>query len=242
MIKEMLPRAVFFDLDDTLLDGYSAMLAAWAVVCSEASPRLGCEPDALRDAIRREAMSFWKDESAVGHWRVRLADARTHVIHAALEAEGWDVSLAEGISRRYGEEHRAALVPFDDALETVEAVRAAGVRVGLLTNGPRALQRDKVERFKLEPLMDVIVIEGEFGRGKPAREVFEHGLRVLGAPPEQAWHVGDNLYADIGGAKGCGLSAAWIHRDRLELREDVGAARPDLVISNLRQLRDALAV
>ena len=235
----MRPRAVFFDMDDTLLDSYSAMQASWAVVCAEFAGPLCCEPDALRDAIRREAAGFWKDEEVVGHWRVRLQDARTHVIERALTVEGWDPSLAERISVRYGAEHRAHLAPFGDAIETLEALRGAGLRTGLITNGPRELQRDKIERFALARHMDAIVIEGEFGKGKPAREVFEHALAAVRAEPAEAWMVGDSLYADVGGAKAAGLHAIWIHRDRLAPREDIPAV-PDRSISHLGELREAL--
>jgi len=236
----MRPRAVFFDMDDTLLDGYSAMQAAWAIVSAEFAPRVGCsEPDALRDAIKREGANFWRDEGQVGHWRVKLQDARTHTVGLALKANGWDASYAERISVMYGAEHRARLAPFDDAIATLDMLREAGLSTGLITNGPRELQRDKIERFDLARRMDAIVIEGEFGKGKPAREVFEHALAVVRAEPDEAWMVGDNLYADVGGARGAGLHAIWIHRDRLAPREDIPAA-PDRTISHLGELREAL--
>lgn len=235
----MLPRAVFFDLDDTLLDGHSAMEAAWAVVCADFGPRLGVEPGTLREVIRREGTAFWKDEGAVGHWRVRLQEARTHVIGLALRAEGLDTSLAEPLSLAYGAEHRAHLRPFDDAFETLEAVRAAGLRTALLTNGPRDMQRDKIERFDVARHMDAIVIEGEFGKGKPSPEVFVHALTEVGVEAAAAWMVGDNLYADVGGAKAVGLHAIWIHRERLTPREDIPAV-PDRAIARLAELREAL--
>lgn len=234
------PLALFFDLDDTLLDGMSAMQAAWAIVLGEASGPLGCEPTRLREAIRREATEFWKDEAAVAHWRVRLEEAREHVIRRALVAEGLDPSWAFRLSRRYGEEHRAHLQTFPDTYETLERLRSLGFRLGLLTNGPAALQRDKLERFGLVPYFDVVVVEGEFGAGKPSPLVFEHALRVVGAVPHQAWMVGDNLYADIGGAKASGLVATWIHRERLQLPESPPAV-PDRAIAHLMPgLWDAL--
>ena len=65
------------------------------------------------------------------------------------------------------------------------------------------------------------MIEGVFGQGKPERAVFEHAIAATGVDAASAWHVGDNLYADVGGALGAGVHAVWIHRDRLELREDI---------------------
>jgi putative hydrolase of the HAD superfamily len=103
------------------------------------------------------------------------------------------------------------------------------------------MQRWKLNRFGLEPYFDVLVIEGEFGAGKPSPKVFEHALTVVGAGKNEAWHVGDNLYADIAGAQAAGIHATWIHRDRLELG-DSPKAIPDRVIAHLPELRAALGL
>ena len=228
------------DLDDTLLDGGEAARGAWEVTCAAFSRRLGCDPQRLRDAIRRESVEFWKDESKVElEWRVRLRAARAHVIRRTLEVEGLDTSFAWAIANYYGDEHRARLYPFQDAYPTLEALRFSGLKIGLLTNGPQSLQRDKLERFGLERYFDLIVIEGEFGFGKPHQRVFEHALATMGVAADEAWHVGDNLYADIFGAQRVGIHGVWIHRDRLELREGSPAV-PDRMVANLTELREAL--
>ncbi len=54
----------------------------------------------------------------------------------------------------------------------------------------------------------------------------------VGAEPHRAWMIGDNLYADIGGAKASGLTATWIHRGRLKLPE-TPPALPDRSIGHL---------
>lgn len=226
------PRAIFFDMDDTLLDTSGGLEEAWEVSCREHAPALGCDWDQVRQAIRREAMEFWRDEAAVEHWRVRLHEARVRIIENALKAEGLDPSRAPAINERYMEEVRQRWRLFDDALETLEWLRSDGYRLALLTNGPADMQREKIARFDLEKHFDAIVIEGVFGHGKPHRRVFEHALAATGSEPGEAWHIGDNLYADIGGAKNAGLHAVWIHRERLELREDT-VVLPDRVIGHL---------
>jgi putative hydrolase of the HAD superfamily len=241
MLNAMKPRAIFFDMDDTLLDGVTAMNAAWETVCADAAPGCPCEPAHLRDAIRREGAKFWADEAAVGHWRLDLDGARALVVKNALAAEGFDTARATEIATTYARLHREHLRPFEDAVPTLELLRAAGFRLGLLTNGPRPLQRDKIERFGFEQYFDVIVIEGEFGHGKPEREVFGHALTTVGAEAAEAWHIGDNLYADIAGAQSVGIHAAWIHRDRLELKEN-GPAVPDRIVAHLGEVTAALGI
>ena len=227
-------------MDDTLLDTSRGLEEAWELACRDAAPALGCEWTVIREAIRREAREFWRDEAAVGHWRTRLLEARMHVVRLALAAEGLDPAAAETLADRYGEEVTPRIQLFDDAVETLEWVRSQGFRLALITNGPASMQRAKIERFGLEPHFDVLVVEGVFGRGKPDIEVFRHALTETGTRPEEAWHVGDNLYADIGGAQNAGIHAVWIHRDRLELDEQPSAV-PDRVIGHLDELRAALA-
>ena len=234
-----MPRAIFFDLDDTLLDTSAGVMDSWEIACRESAPALGVPWDTLRKAILRDMAEFWRDESAVEHWRTRLVAAREHVIALALANEGLDVSYALRISQTCGLAREERLVLFPDSLETLAWLRASGYHLGLITNGPADMQRAKVDRFELAPLFDVVVIEGEFGFGKPSPRVFQHALSVTGTSPGEAWHVGDNLYADVGGARNAGLYAAWIHRGRLELKD--GEPTPDRVFEHLQELREALS-
>ena len=69
----MIPRAVFFDMDDTLLNTSGGVEASWEAVCDEFSPVLGCEPATLRATIKAEMQRFWSDEASVEReWRTRL--------------------------------------------------------------------------------------------------------------------------------------------------------------------------
>lgn len=229
------PAAVFFDMDDTLLDSSGGVEAAWHAVSLAMAPELAGRWPAVHAAFRREAGVFWRDEAAVGHWRVRLHAAREHVMRLALIAEGLDPALAAPLSDRYAAEVEDRWRLFDDALVTLDTLRGRGIRLALLTNGPSDMQQRKVARFDLARHFDAVVIEGVFGRGKPDREVFEHALAATDARPNEAWHVGDNLYADVGGAKNAGLGAIWIHRERLTMKDDY-VVPPDLTIAHLAEL------
>lgn len=227
-------------MDDTLLDTSGGVEASWRAVAAEFAPRLGCEPEPLRAAIRKQLMEFWSNESAVEkQWRTRLHEARKHNVELALRGQGLDSALAQTISECYWTQQHSRMQLFSDALETLECLGAAGFRLGLITNGPAEMQREKIARFALERHFEVIVIEGEFGHGKPSPKVFQHALESVGHGAHEAWHVGDNLYADVAGAQAVGLHAAWIHRDRLELKEEA-AVVPDRVVAHLPELCAAL--
>ncbi len=226
-------------MDDTLLDTSGGVQESWQRTCAAFAPELGCESETLHEAIRTQLKAFWKDEAAVEHWRTRLHEAREYNIALALGASGLDRSRAKPVAERYWSEQSSRFKLFEDSLPTLDCLRAAGFRMGLISNGPRDMQRDKIRRFDLATHFDVIVIEGEFGHGKPHPNVFRHAMQSVGCMPEESWHIGDNLYADVGGAQGAGVHAAWIHRDRMEMKEDSPHV-PDRVFAHLPELLTAL--
>lgn len=234
------PKAILFDLDDTLLDMYSAMHRSWEEICADVAPGLGCDAGSLRETIRRESALFWADEGAVAEYRVKPLESRTIVVRLSLLAMGLDDSGTEEIAGRSLRGYLERVAPFADAIETLETLRSQGYRLGMVTNGSSDTQRQKIGRWQLEPYFDEIVIESEFGRGKPDPGVFRQALAGTGASPEEAWMVGDNLYADIGGAQGVGVHSVWIHRERLQFPDDP-PAHPHRRIGHFDELHAALA-
>jgi putative hydrolase of the HAD superfamily len=105
-----------------------------------------------------------------------------------------------------------------------------------VTNGDAAMQRDKIERFALAPFFDVVVIEGEFGAGKPDPAVYRHALAALGAAPPDTIMVGDNLDWDVAAPQRLGLAGVWLDRPGGGLPAG-SPVRPDRTIRSLADLR-----
>ena len=112
--------------------------------------------------------------------------------------------------------------------------RARGVPLGLVTNGDASQQRDKIERFELASFFEVIVIEGEFGAGKPDESVYRHALRHLGVEPGDASMVGDHLEFDVAGPQRLGVRGIWLDRPGAGLADS--PVRPHRIIRSLREL------
>jgi putative hydrolase of the HAD superfamily len=105
----------------------------------------------------------------------------------------------------------------------------------MVTNGASDAQREKIDRFELAPLFDAVLVEGEFGAGKPDPAVYAEALRLVDVAAEQAAMVGDNLVWDVLGAQRCGMQGIWIDRQVRGL-PDAPATRPDGVVRTLEQL------
>jgi putative hydrolase of the HAD superfamily len=98
----------------------------------------------------------------------------------------------------------------DGAKETLVALKARGLAVGLISNTgrtPGSVLRDILGELGLAASIDVMVFSNEHGECKPRASIFEELRRGLGVRYEEMMFVGDNLYADVHGAQRCGMRA-----------------------------------
>jgi len=233
-----LPPVLLLDLDDTILTFSAGPRDYWAEAFALHTDDLpGVAADAFGAAIRHAADAFWADHERAARGRQDLFVARRHVVRGAFERLGYDPgSTGDHIADHYTRTKEDACQPFPGAIEALTAFRERGLRLGLITNGTSSFQRAKLERHDLERFFEVVLIEGEFGVGKPHASVFHAALRHLDASPEQAWMVGDNLYADVAGAQAIGIPGVWHDYSRAGLGDDPPAV-PHRVIHGLDELR-----
>lgn len=233
-----LPRALLLDLDDTILDFSRMAPVLWRELCAEYGPRLGAaEAGALFDALQERARRFWSDPRTERPGRLDLPGSRRRIVRAALDdlglesGDGCGEALADEFTRRREER----IVPLPGALESLAAFAARGVRLALVTNGASAPQRRKIERFDLGRRFDAILVEGEVGAGKPDAAIFREALARLDVSASEAWMVGDNLEADVGGSQGVGIVGIWVSPRGAEVPPG-SAVRPDRIVRSLADL------
>ena len=209
---EQLPPAIIFDMDDTILSDDRAAERCFRQVCHEMFHRFRpVTPEALLADITEVRRWYWADPERIRRGSLNLALARRELLSMAFEQHGIDDDdLLEEMSAEYQLLKAATIELIPGALDTVESLRDNGIRLGLITNGDAEGQRAKVIKAGLEPLFDSILVAGEFGVAKPDPRVFLHTLESLGVESHEAWMVGDNLYADIGGAQGVGIYGIWV--------------------------------
>jgi putative hydrolase of the HAD superfamily len=236
----LLPRAILFDLDETILTFGPRMEQLLAVAADFVTDgAVGAE--ALARVVDARFAAFWADEARHKAWRSRLAEAREAVVveaFAELAAAG-AVGLTPEAARRFSDAFHALrasrIAPFPDALDAVDKLRAAGVKLALITNGPTEVQRAKIERFDLARRFDHIQVEGECGFGKPEPQAYQHALDALGVASHEAWIVGDNLEWEVAAPQRLGLYAVWCDGYGVGLPAG-GTVIPDRIIRSLAEL------
>ena len=108
----------------------------------------------------------------------------------------------------------AAIVftPFDEVPGTLRRLRARGARLVVASNWDVSLH-EALERTGLRELVDGAVSSAEAGSAKPAAAVFERALEIAGVPAAQAMHVGDDVEADVEGARALGIEPVLVLRE-----------------------------
>jgi putative hydrolase of the HAD superfamily len=86
----------------------------------------------------------------------------------------------------------------------------------VLTNGPTDMQRLAIQKVNLETYFKAILISGELGVRKPDARIFQMACERLQVQPEDCLMVGDNLSADIEGAKSIGMQTVWMNKEQAE--------------------------
>jgi putative hydrolase of the HAD superfamily len=235
-----LPRAMLIDMDDTILSAYGRPELAWNTIATEFAGELGALPPQLvATAIVDFARKFWTDAEA--EWRLKLAEARREVVKggfAALADAGRSAlpaELAIRIADRFTAFREEQMFVFPGAHDAIDALRARGVKLALVTNGAAETQRAKIERFALAHRFDHIQIEGEHGFGKPEERAYQHAMAALGVTAPDTWMVGDNLEWEVEVPQRLGIYAIWL--DTHDVGLPAGSTiRPDRIIRSLAEL------
>lgn len=233
--------ALLLDLDDTILDDSAGFQESWDLAVDRIlAGHPGIARAALVAEVDRAKDWFWGDPERHRSGRQDLVGARTAILVRALEVFGpADAALAREASEVATElrDRHQRFLP--GALEALSRLREIVPALALVTNGAERPQRAKIVRFELEPFFDHIQVEGEFGVGKPEPAAYRNVLRCLGVAPEECLMVGDNFEADVLGAQGVGLHAAWVDKRRVGA-PPARAPRPHWTIQHIQELVDRL--
>ena len=219
-------RAVFFDVDFTLIYPGPRFQAS------------GYEEFCARHAITVNPAAFDRaviDAASGLDPRDDLYDPQLYVDYTKriIEGMGGRGPAVEIAAREIYDEWAACrhFGMYDDVPDVLREIRAAGLKIGLISNSHRCLASFETH-FELEGLFDVAVSSVEHGYMKPHRSIFEAALRAVQVRPAEAVMVGDSLTHDVDGARRLGMRGILVARSGAP-----PAAPPDVpVIQSLREL------
>jgi putative hydrolase of the HAD superfamily len=210
------PKLVLFDLDDTLCDHSAALRVRLRMAFGPACD--GMSGVDLNDVVEASAA---RSIAGTEHFADVLGE------FGVTEPE----RISGAIQRYIGDRYRG-LKLYAESLEVIQAIRQRK-QVGLITNGPSKIQRDKLVWLDIAHLFPLALVSEEEGIAKPDPEIYHRALRLAGSRPEEAVYIGNDPRVDIAGAQAAGLTSIWINR---RSQPWPGGTQPSYEITDLRSL------
>jgi putative hydrolase of the HAD superfamily len=220
-------KIIVFDVNGTLL-GYEDPMGfekRFAAACQDFGAEVS--PEDVRRAMGG-LLQQWSKRKQAGTRRAS-SDAQYRqtmtwfyqALLTALNIPGDAGQQAESLYERFII-REGFMPPFSDVRETLEQLRARGLRLGILSNYPPHLE-DTLKRHGLHGYFDFFIVSSLVGLEKPDPAIFELAVEQAGYPKEEILYVGDDLDDDIRGARNAGLDVILI--DRYDRRPEADCPR-----------------
>jgi len=128
-------------------------------------------------------------------WRRAGLDLPGDLLHEILDAEQQCWDRAVRVDR--------------DAVQVLSWLRERGIKLAVCSNAPfpPEMMHRQVTSNGIAQLMDVVLFSSEFGRRKPAPEIYRAALDAVGVAAERALFVGDRVREDYEGPRAIGMRA-----------------------------------
>ncbi len=121
-----------------------------------------------------------------------------------------DAALLAETARYFRQRSTTHFRAYAGAGALLDALRAAGRSVILLSNAQSCFTRPELERLGLTERFDRIYISSEVGFQKPDPRFFAAPLRDLGLDPADCLMIGNDPFCDVAGAQAVGMDAVYI--------------------------------
>lgn len=164
------PKAIIFDWDNTLISSWDKLHAA----VSTTMEQLGMEPwtmEQVKSRMHRSSREFFPE----------------------VFEENWK-QAREIYYKSYSENTALTVTPLDSAVETLDMLKASGVKMAIVSNKTGDYLRSEVECLGWSKYFDSILGAYDLDEDKPSPKPVYHTLEKLGSEPgSHNWFVGDTI-------------------------------------------------
>ncbi|WKZ31158.1 MAG: HAD-IA family hydrolase [Candidatus Dojkabacteria bacterium] len=227
-------KAIFFDLDNTLYDYDSVDVIATEALFKEFQNDKKMEFEEFnrlykesKDEIKRELVG-----SAASHNRILYIQRLTEKVHKTATPERilalyhayWD-TLIENMKL------------LDGVIELFKYLQDEGLKIIIVTNLTAYIQMRKIKTLGISEYVDDVITSEEAGFDKPHPSNFLLALHQSNLLPADVVMVGDNLLADIEGAKAVEVKTVWFKFGKHGAEEPKNPyQQPDYTVSSHMEL------
>ena len=214
------PKAVFFDLDGTLVDSYPDILAA----ITQSAQSIGlAKPDPHK-------VKAWIGNGALNLAERVLANSFTTPAQQHPQTQ----ALYDGFMQAYGEVNNAYSQPCVGAMTLLQSLHKAGIKMAIITNKSSRFTPAVLRHFGMLDYFALVYAGDTFNKKKPHPMPLLEACRAFDIHPDSALMVGDSsndiLAAQAAGIKSVGIRGGYNHG------EDISICQPTWVVDDLSVL------
>ena len=221
-------KAIFFDVDDTLLNFGSGSQWALADVFARFDVALDAAVKQRYEGINN---GLWAEQKQGLRSVQNVIDSRFRLLFEALN---WQID-ADAFRDAYQANLAQSHVLEQGALETVRHL-SQKYPLYVASNSILAMQTSRLRLAKLLPYFQDLFVSNDIGYEKPDQRFFETCLQRSQLQPQDIVFVGDSLEADMVGASGCGMIACWYNPQQKSVPQDLNIAHTVQHLDELTQL------
>jgi 2-haloacid dehalogenase len=212
-------RICVFDVNETLLD-LQALDPHFERVFGDANVRRAWFAQMLQSAMVATITGVYADFGTLGDAALDMTSVRLHKSLSSTDRQ----RILGGMR---------TLPPHPEIRESLERLRAGGLRLAALTNSTAEVATAQLTHAGLADLFEQILSADTVQRLKPAPEPYEHAARQLGVEIGQLRLIAAHAW-DIAGALRAGCAGAFVGRPGMVL--DPLAPTPDVVGIDMREV------
>ncbi|MBF0453091.1 MAG: HAD-IA family hydrolase [Candidatus Magnetomorum sp.] len=210
-------KAIFFDLDNTLVDCRTADIRTYEILSILARKKqVNINTPQLIQCFQHLLIDVPFDPEGiipVHPWRTGLWEKALH------NQEIDDPILAEHLDTAFHSERLAYYTFIPGTQKMLDTLLPAYTGV-IITNGDSEIQRPKLAACNAGKYFHHIVVGGEEPFEKPDPSIFYTACDLAKCCPDEAIMIGDSLKADIQGGLDSGLAATiWVNPENKEMPE-----------------------
>ena len=235
-------RGVAFDLDGTLVDSAPGLTSAVDQALYALELPVAGEERVVTwigngaDVLMARALTWARQERA----SQRSAQGKPSVDHADIPQEEQLRILRKLFDRFYEETVEEGSFLFPDVQETLSALHAKGIPLGLVTNKPTPFVAPLLEALDIAKYFSVVIGGDDVQNKKPHPDPLLLVASKLGIKPEQMLFVGDSRN-DIQAAKAAGCPSVGLTYG-YNYGESIALSQPDVIYDRINELLPALGL
>ena len=203
-------KAIFFDLDDTLVNSKKAEYNAICEFKNTYDEFKGINNDEFAKSWHKVTTDVYE---LYHSGKISFEELRMKRMQGLFNTYGVNLEDEEAKEKfkDYHKIYEKNWLLFDDAIDTLDKLKNK-YKLAIVSNGDGEQQRRKIDYTGLKEYFPEIIISSEVGVSKPDKKIFEITCEKMNITPEECIMVGDKYSTDVEGGLNAGLTAVWVDR------------------------------